>query len=534
MAKYIFVTGGVVSGLGKGITAASLGMLLKSRGLSVFVQKFDPYINVDPGTMSPLQHGEVFVTADGGETDLDLGHYERFVDTELTKNSSVTTGRIYLDVINKERRGDFLGGTVQVIPHITNEIKSKVYSAAKDSGADVVITEIGGTVGDIESLPYIETIRQVRSELGRENVVFVHITLVPMVEASGELKTKPTQHSVKELRSFGIQPDFIVCRSSYALTEDLKAKIALFCDVSRKNVIECADTPILYEIPLQLMRQEMDLMVCRELHLPISEPKIEPWRQLVDTVKQLQSQVTIALVGKYVSLHDAYLSVGEALKAAGYSVPTAVSIRWIDSAALEPSNVEAHLHDVDGILVPGGFGGRGTEGKILAAQYAREHRIPFFGICLGMQLATIEFARNVCGFHEANSTEWDENTPTPIITLMSKQREVVQKGGTMRLGNYPCILTPGTKAYVAYGVEEVNERHRHRYEFNLTYRDVMEAHGFCISGMSPDGKLVEIIELKDHPWFVATQAHPEFKSRPIRPHPLFRDFVQAAYNYHHQ
>ncbi|MCK9198345.1 MAG: CTP synthase [Bacilli bacterium] len=529
--KFIFVTGGVVSGLGKGITAASLGMLLKSRGLNVFVQKFDPYMNVDPGTMSPLQHGEVFVTADGTETDLDLGHYERFIDTELTQNSSITSGRIYLTVLNKERRGDYLGGTVQVIPHITNEIKSKVYAAGTEPNVDVVITEIGGTVGDIESLPFIETIRQIRSELGKENVLFIHTTLIPMIDASGELKTKPTQHSVKELRSFGIQPDIIVCRSSHSLTEDLKAKIALFCDVDRRSVIEAKDAPILYQVPLGLKNQKMDEIVCNQFGLVTKISDTKQWEELIERIKKADKLIEIALVGKYVSLHDAYLSVTESLSHAGYEIGARIKVRWIDSAEVNQFNVDNLLKGVSGILVPGGFGSRGVEGKILAAQYARENKIPYLGICLGMQVACIEFARNVLGIKNATSLEWDEQTSYPIITLMNDQKEVVDKGGTMRLGNYPCVLLEGSKGYDAYKCKEVLERHRHRYEFNNNYRDLFSKNGMIFSGVSPDQKLVEIIELKDHPWFVATQAHPEFKSRPIRPQPLFLGFIKAAFAY---
>jgi CTP synthase len=529
--KFIFVTGGVVSGLGKGITAASLGMLLKSRGLNVFVQKFDPYMNVDPGTMSPLQHGEVFVTADGTETDLDLGHYVRIIYTELTKNSSITSGRIYLTVLNKERRGDYLGGTVQVIPHITNEIKSKVYAAGTEPNVDVVITEIGGTVGDIESLPFIETIRQIRSELGKENVLFIHTTLIPMIDASGELKTKPTQHSVKELRSFGIQPDIIVCRSSHSLTEDLKAKIALFCDVDRRSVIEAKDAPILYQVPLGLKNQKMDEIVCNQFGLVTKISDTKQWEELIERIKKSDKLIEIALVGKYVSLHDAYLSVTESLSHAGYEIGARIKVRWIDSAEVNQFNVDNLLKGVSGILVPGGFGSRGVEGKILAAQYARENKIPYLGICLGMQVACIEFARNVLGIKNATSLEWDEETNYPIITLMNDQKEVVDKGGTMRLGNYPCVLLEGSKSYSAYKCREVLERHRHRYEFNNNYRDLFSKNGMIFSGVSPDQKLVEIIELKDHPWFVATQAHPEFKSRPIRPQPLFLGFIKAAFAY---
>jgi CTP synthase len=530
MSKYIFVTGGVVSGLGKGITAASLGNLLKQRGLSVFVQKFDPYINVDPGTMSPLQHGEVFVTKDGGETDLDLGHYERFIDTELSKNSSITTGRIYLNVINKERRGEYLGGTVQVIPHITNEIKRKIFEAGNESNADIVITEIGGTVGDIESLPFIETIRQLRSELGMENVLFIHTTLVPYIEASGELKTKPTQHSVKELRSFGIHPDVIVCRSQYELDDSIKSKIALFCDVRKENVILSIDVPNLYEIPLKLQEQGFDDIICRQLGFNVKKADMTEWKNLVDLTNNLTNSVTIGLVGKYVALHDAYLSVAESLKHAGYPLHAQVNIKWIDSELLETENPEEVLKDVAGIIVPGGFGGRGVEGKIKAINYARTHKVPYLGICLGMQLAVIEFARNVVGLKDANSTEFSHTTASPVIDLMAEQKKIVDLGGTMRLGNYSCKVKVGTKAYEAYGQEEVLERHRHRYEFNNKYLDVLTQNGLVISGINEATNLVELVELSDHPFFVATQAHPEFKSRPNRPHPLFREFVKAAYN----
>ena len=534
MAKYIFVTGGVVSGLGKGMTAASFGMLLKSRGLHVFVQKFDPYMNVDPGTMSPLQHGEVFVTSDGTETDLDLGHYERFIDTELTKNSSVTSGRIYLTVLNKERRGDYLGGTVQVIPHITNEIKAKIYAAGSEPGVDIVITEIGGTVGDIESLPFIETIRQLRSELGRENVLFVHTTLVPMIEASGELKTKPTQHSVKELRSFGIQPDIIVCRTSHPLTEDVKAKIALFCDVPRKAVIEAIDAANLYEVPLALLAQGMDDIVCSQFGLTTQPRNIAQWEELLVKVKNARHEVEIALVGKYIALHDAYLSVMESLHHAGYEYGAKVKIRWIDAEGLNEFNVNEQLHGVSGVLVPGGFGTRGIEGMIVAARYAREQQIPYFGICLGLQVACVEFARDVLGYADASSLEWNTETKHPIVGLLDEQRKITDKGGTMRLGNYPCAIKPGTRIYGYYKQTISQERHRHRYEVNQFYKEEFEKHGLIFAGTSPDGHILEMIELKDHPWFVGTQSHPEFKSRPIRPQPLFLGFVRAALDYQKQ
>jgi CTP synthase len=529
MSKYIFVTGGVVSGLGKGIAAASLGRLLKNRGLNIFVQKFDPYINVDPGTMSPLQHGEVFVTKDGGETDLDLGHYERFIDTELTKNSSITTGRIYLNVISKERRGDYLGTTVQVIPHITNEIKRKIFEAAEESNADIVITEIGGTVGDIESLPYIEAIRQLRSELGKEQVLFIHTTLVPFISASGELKTKPTQHSVKELRSFGIQPDVIVCRSEYGLDDSIKSKIALFCDVKKEHVILLPDVDNLYEVPIILQKQKFDEIICNQLGFKTKDADMDNWKELIRQTNNLSYRLKVALVGKYTALHDAYLSVIEALKHAGFPLYTKVEVKWIDSESFDLEDPSNLLNDVDGLIVPGGFGGRGIDGKIKAINYARTHNLPFLGICLGMQLAVIEFARNVANIKDANSTEFDENTPNPVIDLMRNQIDIVNLGGTMRLGNYECKIKPDTLAYQAYQVDTVLERHRHRYEFNNNYKDVLTKEGLIISGVNEEHDLVEIIELKDHPFFVATQAHPEFKSRPYRAHPLFREFIKAAY-----
>ncbi len=528
MAKYIFVTGGVVSGLGKGIMAASLGLLLKERGLKVFVQKFDPYLNVDPGTMSPLQHGEVFVTADGWETDLDLGHYERFIDTELTQNSSITSGRIYMNIISQERRGDYLGGTVQVVPHVTNEIKSKVYQAGADSNADIVITEIGGTVGDIESLPFIETIRQIRSELGKENVLFVHTTLVPVVTPSYELKTKPTQHSVKELRSFGVQPDIIVCRSTEELGDDIKEKIALFCDVPKAAVIAVKDEKILYQIPIEINKQGFDSIVCKQFGFKNGKVDLSKWKDLITKIKKAKHVVTIALVGKYVKLHDAYLSVSEALYHAGYNNMCKVEINWIDSEELDETNYQERLKDADGILVPGGFGGRALNGKILAIQYARENKIPFLGICLGMQLAIIEFARNVCGWSQADSTEWTPGTRTPIIDIMESQKDLHKLGGTMRLGNYRCLLKKGSLAESVYQSNEILERHRHRYELNNEYRNPLISKGLVICGTSPDDRLVEMIELNDHPYFIATQAHPEFKSRPLRPHPLFDGLIKAA------
>ncbi|MBB6283066.1 CTP synthase [Geobacillus subterraneus] len=528
MTKYIFVTGGVVSSLGKGITAASLGRLLKNRGLNVTIQKFDPYINVDPGTMSPYQHGEVFVTDDGAETDLDLGHYERFIDINLNKYSNVTTGKIYSAVIRKERRGDYLGGTVQVIPHITNEIKERVFRAGKETNADVVITEIGGTVGDIESLPFLEAIRQIKSDVGRENVMYIHCTLVPYIKAAGEMKTKPTQHSVKELRSLGIQPNIIVVRTEMPMPQEMKDKIALFCDIDPKAVIESRDADTLYAVPLMLQEQKLDQIVCEHLHLNCREADMTEWKALVEKVRNLSKTTKIALVGKYVELPDAYISVVEALRHAGYAFDTDIDIQWVNAEHVTRDNVAELLKEADGILVPGGFGDRGVEGKIEAIRYAREQRVPFFGICLGMQLASIEFARHVVGLDGAHSAEFDPNTPHPIIDLLPEQKDVEDLGGTLRLGLYPCKLQEGTLAHAAYGDEVIYERHRHRYEFNNQYRHLLEEHGFVFSGTSPDGRLVEVIELKDHPWFVAAQFHPEFTSRPTRPQPLFREFVKAS------
>ncbi len=530
MTKYIFVTGGVVSSLGKGITAASLGRLLKNRGLSVTIQKFDPYINVDPGTMSPYQHGEVFVTDDGAETDLDLGHYERFIDINLTKYNNVTTGKIYSSVLQKERRGDYLGGTVQVIPHITNEIKERITRSGKETNADVVITEIGGTVGDIESLPFLEAIRQLKSDMGSDNVMYIHVTLVPYIRAAGELKTKPTQHSVKELRGLGIQPNIIVLRTEMPISQDMKDKIGLFCDIDKKAVIECVDADTLYEIPLALQAQNMDQIVCDHLKLITQEADMEEWTQLVNKVRNLSKLTKIALVGKYVSLQDAYISVVEALRHAGYAFDADIEIDWINSEEVTAENVKELLAGADGILVPGGFGDRGIEGKIHAIQYARENKKPFLGICLGMQLATIEYARNVMGLEGANSAEIDPNTKYPIIDLLPEQKDIEEMGGTLRLGLYPCRLAEDTKAFAAYNEEVVYERHRHRYEFNNQFRQSMEQEGFVFSGTSPDGRLVEIIELKDHPWFVASQFHPELVSRPTRPQALFRDFIGASLN----
>ena len=521
MTKFIFVTGGVVSSLGKGITAASLGRLLKDRGLEVTIQKFDPYLNVDPGTMSPYQHGEVFVTDDGAETDLDLGHYERFIDINLNKYSNVTAG--------KERRGDYLGGTVQVIPHITNEIKERLLLAGESTNADVVITEIGGTTGDIESLPFLEAIRQIRSDLGRENVMYVHCTLLPYIKAAGEMKTKPTQHSVKELRGLGIQPDLIVVRSEYEMTQDLKDKIALFCDINKESVIECRDADSLYEIPLQLSKQDMDDIVIKRLQLNAKyETQLDEWQHLLDTVNSLDGKITIGLVGKYVSLQDAYLSVVESLKHAGYPFKKDVVVKWIDSSLVTDDNVESYLSDVDGILVPGGFGFRASEGKISAIKYARENNVPYFGICLGMQLATVEFARNVLGLEGAHSAELDPSTPHPIIDLLPEQKDIEDLGGTLRLGLYPCAIKDGTLAHSIYNENNIEERHRHRYEFNNNYREQLEANGMVFSGTSPDGRLIEMVEIPEKDFFIACQFHPEFLSRPNRPQPIFKAFVEAS------
>lgn len=532
MTKYIFVTGGVVSSLGKGITAASLGRLLKNRGLKVTLQKFDPYINVDPGTMSPYQHGEVFVTHDGAETDLDLGHYERFIDNNLNKYSNITTGKVYSSVLRKERRGDYLGATVQVIPHITNEIKEQVFRAGEATGADVVITEIGGTVGDIESLPFLEAIRQIKKDVGRNSVMYIHCTLIPYIKAAGELKTKPTQHSVKELRSLGIQPDVIVLRTEQPISKEMKEKISLFCDIDLEAVIEMQDADTLYQVPISLQEQQLDQLTCDHFGLNCGPANMDEWIQLVEKVRNLSKTVRIGLVGKYVELPDAYISVVEALKHAGYVYDTDIDIQWVNAEELEKQDVHEVLRDVDGILVPGGFGDRGVDGKIAAIQYARENNIPFFGICLGMQLASVEFARNVVGLEGAHSAEIDPNTPHPVIDLLPEQKDVSDMGGTLRLGAYPCKLMDGTKTKEAYdGADIVEERHRHRYEFNNAYREQMEEKGFVFSGTSPDGRLVETIELKDHPWFVACQFHPEFTSRPTRPQGLFKGFIGACVNY---
>ena len=525
--KYIFVTGGVVSGLGKGICAASLGRLLKQCGLRVRNQKFDPYLNVDPGTMSPYQHGEVFVTDDGAETDLDLGHYERFVDEALDANSSVSSGKIYWSVLNRERQGGYLGGTVQIIPHVTDEIKNRIY-AMDDGQTDVVISEIGGTVGDIESQPFLEAIRQVAAEKGKENVLYIHVPLIVSIPGSGELKSKPTQHSVKELLSIGIQPDILVCRTDSPITGDIRRKIALFCNVEEDCVIPNVTASTLYEVPLLLEREGLCRVACRKLGLPVVEPDMARWRAMVEKIHGVHRHVTIALVGKYTGLHDAYLSVVESLFHAGTACDAEVTIRWVDSETLTPENVEQMLGGCGGVLVPGGFGDRGIEGMILAAQYAREHQVPYLGICLGMQIAVIEFARHVVGWADAHSAEFTAMTAHPVIDLMSDQVGVTAKGGTMRLGKYPCRLAEGSLARREYGTEDISERHRHRYEFNNRFRCEMEAAGLRLSGLSPDGSLVEIVEEPAHRWFVGAQFHPEFKSRPDRPHPLFRGFVQAS------
>ncbi len=530
MSKYVFVTGGVTSSLGKGITAASIGRLLKARGLHVSILKLDPYINVDPGTMSPYQHGEVFVTDDGAETDLDLGHYERFIDENLTQLSNVTTGRIYQAVIAKERRGDYLGGTVQVIPHITNEIKERITRVARDGDPDVVIVEVGGTVGDIESLPFLEAIRQMRKDVGRSNVLYVHVTLLPVLMATGELKTKPTQHSVKELRGIGIQPDIIVLRSDTAVSDEIRDKIALFTDVASEAVIPAVTADTIYEVPLLFEAAGLGRLIVRDLALgdPEAEPDLASWRALVERIKAPKPSLEIALVGKYIELPDAYLSVTEALKHAAWANGVDAHVRWVDSEALTADNVDERLAGAAGVLVPGGFGHRGIEGKVLAAHWAREQRIPYLGLCLGLQCAVIEFAREVIGTGDANSTEFDMFTDNPVIDFMPDQRELADKGGTMRLGLYPARLTPGSKAAAVYGQEVIYERHRHRFEVNNRYRQTLESAGLALSGQSPDGRLVEIVELRDHPWFVASQFHPEFKSRPERPHPLFDGFVASA------
>ena len=529
--KYVFVTGGVVSGLGKGITAASLGRLLKARGYKVTMQKFDPYINIDPGTMNPIQHGEVFVTDDGAETDLDLGHYERFIDESLSKNSNVTTGKVYWSVLQKERRGDYGGGTVQVIPHITNEIKSRFYRNFTSEDTHIAIIEVGGTVGDIESQPFLEAIRQFQHEVGHDNAILIHVTLIPYLSASGELKTKPTQASVKELQGMGIQPDIIVCRTEHPLDQGLRDKIALFCNVPSNHVLQNLDVEYLYEAPLAMEHEHLAHVACECLKLPCPEPDLTDWKEMVDALRHPDKEVEIALVGKYIQLHDAYISVVEALKHGGIDQRATVNIKWVDSEQLNDDNVDEVLGSVQGILVPGGFGDRGIDGKLCAIQYAREHNIPFLGLCLGMQLAIVEFARHVCGMNDAHSIELDPNTTHPVIALMPDQDGVEDIGGTLRLGSYPCILDKSSKAYELYKQETIHERHRHRYEVNNDYRNALSEHGMLLSGLSPDGRIVEMIELPSHPWFLATQAHPELKSRPNRPHPLFSGFISAALSY---
>jgi CTP synthase len=529
--KYVFVTGGVVSGLGKGITAASLGRLLKARGYHVTMQKFDPYINIDPGTMNPIQHGEVFVTDDGAETDLDLGHYERFIDESLDKKSNVTTGKIYWSVLSKERRGDFGGGTVQVIPHITNEIKSRFYKNDQSKDTHIAIIEVGGTVGDIESQPFLEAIRQFRQDMGDHNVILIHVTLIPYLKASGEMKTKPTQASVKELQGMGIRPDIIVCRTEHALEPGIKDKIALFCNVPSTHVLQNMDVEFLYEAPLALEQEHIADVALESLHLPCPKPDLTDWEKMVQALKNPKGEVTVALVGKYTQLHDAYISVVESLKHGAVANNISINIKWIPSETVRKDNVDELLGDVDGILVPGGFGDRGIDGKINAIRYAREHQVPFLGLCLGMQLALIEFSRNIIGFQDAHSMELDPSTTHPVIHLMPEQDGIEDIGGTLRLGSYPCVLDETSKAYQLYGSKIINERHRHRYEVNNVYRKDFIAYGMKLSGLSPDGRIVEMIELDGHPWFLATQAHPEFKSRPNKPHPLFRGFVDAALSF---
>lgn len=535
--KYIFVTGGVVSSLGKGITAASLGRLLKSRGYRVTIQKFDPYINIDPGTMSPYQHGEVFVTDDGAETDLDLGHYERFIDINLSKNSNTTTGKIYQSVINKERRGDYLGGTVQVIPHITNEIKERVFRVGQQDNADFVITEIGGTVGDIESLPFLEAIRQVKKDVGKNDVLYIHVTLVPYISAAGELKTKPTQHSVKELRSIGISPDIIVCRSEKPISKEMREKMAMFCDVDHDAVIQNLTARSIYEVPMLMEEQGLDTIVLRKLEMEDKPKNMQGWHDMVARIlKKYDKKVTIAVVGKYVALQDAYISITESLRHAAVANEAELDIHWVNAEEIEADDTDMAkvMAGVDGILVPGGFGNRGIEGKIKAIQYAREHKIPFFGICLGMQCAVIEFARHVCGMADANSSEFNPNSTHPVIDLMPEQLDVEDLGGTMRLGLYPCKVYPDTLTSKAYNAELIYERHRHRYEFNNAFREEIVGKGLVLGGTLPNGRLVEIVELpeSEHPWFLGAQFHPEFKSRPTNPHPLFREFVGAAVKHH--
>ena len=528
MTRYIFVTGGVVSGLGKGITAASLGRLLKARGLKVAAQKLDPYINVDPGTMSPYQHGEVYVTEDGAETDLDLGHYERFIDENLNKYSNLTTGKVYWNVLNRERQGGYLGSTVQVIPHVTDEIKEFVYRVGRKTDADVVITEIGGTIGDIESQPFLEAVRQISLEVGRENSLFIHVTLVPFLRGSDEHKSKPTQHSVKELQGMGINPNIIVLRCDEPLEPSIFKKISMFCNVKPDCVIENITLPCLYEAPLMLEKADFSAVVCRELGLQTLPPDLSEWTEMVRRIKARTRDVQIGLVGKYVRLHDAYLSVAEALQHAGYALDTHVTIRWIDSERLTEENIREEMRDLDGVILPGGFGPRGIDGMILTARYAREHDLPYFGICLGMQIAVIEYARNVAGLSDAHSGEFDENSAHKVIDFMPGQSDAIDKGGTLRLGAFPCVIAPDTTMARCYGAAEISERHRHRYEFNNDYRETLTGCGLTLSGLSPDGRLVETVELSDRPFYVGVQFHPEFKSRPNKPHPLFKGFIAAA------
>ncbi len=530
MTKYVFVTGGVVSGLGKGITASSVALLLKSRGYKVFMQKFDPYFNVDPGTMNPIQHGEVFVTYDGCETDLDLGHYERFIDEELNYSSNITSGKIYKSVIEKERKGDYLGATVQLVPHITNEIKNKIYEAGASSNADIVITEIGGTVGDIESQAFIESLRQVQYELGHENTFFIHCTLIPYIYGSGELKTKPTQNSVKDLRNMGIAPDALVCRAPFATSQSIKNKISLFCSIPITNIIDSIDVTNIYQIPINYYNQHIDEIILKQFNLPLKKANLKYWEDLITTVDNLKDELEIALVGKYVELHDAYISVAEALKHAGYKINKKIKINWIEAEDLEKesANLKEIFKNSKGILVPGGFGSRGIEGKIKAINYARVNKIPFLGLCLGMQLAVIEFARNVCHLEDANSTEFKTNCKNPIIDLMANQKAIINMGGTLRLGNYECTLSKNTLAYKDYNTDIILERHRHRYEFNNEYKSLLEEKGMIFSGINTKANLVEIIELPNHPHFIASQFHPEFKSRPTKPHPLFLSFIEAC------
>lgn len=529
--KYIFVTGGVVSGLGKGITAASLGRLLKARGYHVTSQKFDPYLNMDPGTMNPIQHGEVFVTDDGAETDLDLGHYERFIDENLNKQSNVTTGKVYWSILSKERHGDFGGNTVQVIPHVTNEIKSRFYQNHDSTETEVAIIEVGGTVGDIESQPFLEAIRQFQQEVGHENCILIHVTLIPYLKSSGELKTKPTQASVKELQGMGIRPDILVCRSDYPLDDSIKRKISQFCNVDKANVIQNLDVDILYEVPLEMEKEKLAHVVCKCLHMDCPAPDLEDWKDMVNAWKNPKYTVNVALVGKYISLHDAYISVVEALKHGGVANNADVHIHWVDSEYVSKYNAAEIFKDIDAIIIPGGFGERGIEGMICSIQYARENKIPYFGICLGMQLTIIEYARNVLGYADAHSHEFSQTTKHPVIHIMPDQDGITDLGGTLRLGAYPCVLADGSKAKELYHEKLIHERHRHRYEVNNEYRTELTENGMLLSGASPDGRIIEMIEIPEHPWFIGTQAHPEFKSRPNKPHPLFRGFIKAGLDY---